>query len=347
MNLPRQLVISARELVIGYASKGRKERKIAGPLTLEISAGKLIFLLGANGSGKSTLIKTLAGILPALSGEVFMGTDLVSKLKPSAIATRLSLVLTDKVKTGNMKVFSLVALGRYPYTGWLGTLNALDHQKINAAIESVHLENFLERNMDELSDGEHQKVMLARALAQDTALIILDEPTAHLDLQNRVELIRLLHKLSRESGKSILLSTHELDLALQTADEIWLMDGNGNLVSGTPEDLILNGKFEQAVDKNGDLFDKNTGLFTVRQHEGPFVKLSGEGLAAFWTGRALHRLGFQTGPEPGPEIEIEVYTSEHRLCWTLKSQAHTRQCFSLKELTDSLHQLTMHKNIKP
>lgn len=334
-------VAYTRDLCIGYRSKGKKERRIAGPLNVEIAPGKLICLLGANGSGKSTLIKTLAGILPPLSGDVYLGGDGIGRLKPLTIATRLSLVLTDAVRTGNMNVFSLVALGRYPYTGWLGTLNDRDKQKINEAIRAVHLEEFLERTLDELSDGEHQKVMLARALAQDTALIILDEPTAHLDLQNRVELVRLLHKLSRQAGKSILLSTHELDLALQTADELWLMDGKGNLLHGTPEDLVLSGEFEQIIDSKGDLFNRRTGIFTVHPPEGPFIELTGEGLAAFWTKRALNRIGYQVGTGAG--LEVVLSTHDHRPCWTIRGLNESVVYFTLKDLTERLGKLTLKK----
>lgn len=292
-------LLKTTNLTIGYQSKHpfflkkAQARIIAGPINLELKRGKLVCLLGENGSGKSTLIKTLAGIQAPLSGQVFLESRSLKNLSLQLLATKLSLVLTETVGALNLNVSSLISLGRFPYTGWLGNLSHDDIKKINFAIEAVNLTAYTERLVDELSDGERQRVMLARALAQDTGLIILDEPTAHLDIPNRISLMSLLHRLSRTQQKAILISTHELDLALQIADEIWLFDGLGNLSTGTPEEMVMNGHFSAVFDKTGSLYDKGTGAFKMNLPAGPLIELKGEGIPAFWTRRALERIGFQ------------------------------------------------------
>lgn len=292
-------LLLTQDLCIGYHgrsinfTKREEAKKIAGPINLKLHAGKLVCLLGANGAGKSTLIKTLAGIQVPISGQVIIGSKQIRKLSPQELAKKLSLVLTETVRSWNLDVYSLISLGRFPYTGWLGNLSEEDLSIINFAIEAVNLSAFTTRKVDELSDGEKQRVMLARALVQDTGLIILDEPTAHLDIPNRISLMGLLHNLSREQHKAILLSTHELDLALQIADEIWLFDGHGNLITGTPEELVMNDHFSSVFDKSGTLYDKSTGVFKMKAHKGPLIEMAGEGIPAFWTCRALERIGYR------------------------------------------------------
>ncbi|MBC8052260.1 MAG: ABC transporter ATP-binding protein [Sphingobacteriaceae bacterium] len=314
--MEKQPLLKATNLSVGYRS-GQKEKCVAGPLSVEMCEGQLICLLGPNGAGKSTLIRTLSGLQHALSGAVMIEGESITKLKPAQIARKLSLVLTDSVKSGNLDVFSLISLGRYPYSGWLGGLSENDKNIIQWAVESTHTEKFLDRKVGQLSDGECQKVMLARALAQDTPLIILDEPTAHLDLPSRIELMRLLHQLAKKTKKGILISTHELDLALQVADEIWLLKKDGSLESGSPESLVLNGTFESAFDKAGVLFDKTTGTFNIHQNTGKTITLLGNGAAAFWTKRALLRHGYTITESASAEIVAEVILSEKSLEWRL------------------------------
>lgn len=277
-------------LVIGY--RGKQEHKvIAGPLNLDLYAGQLICLLGPNGCGKSTLLRTISGLQPPLEGAVELEDNSITKLKPAQIAKLISLVLTDNVRSGNLDVYSLISLGRYPHSGWMGILNQKDKEVIDHAIKVTFTGDFIGRKIDSLSDGECQKVMLARAIAQDTPLVILDEPTAHLDLPSRIQLMRLLHQLARETNKAILVSTHELDLALQVADQIWLMS-SGHLAAGLPEELVLNGSFQQAFDKDGIAFDAATGTFNIHQTGEKMIAVEGESTAAFWTKKALVRTGY-------------------------------------------------------
>ena len=307
-------LLLTKNLCIGYHGRANnlinrvEAKKIAGPINLELYAGKLVCLLGANGAGKSTLIKTLSGIQVPLSGQVFIEDKPISKLSPQELATKLSLVLTETVRSWNLDVYSLISLGRFPYTGWLGKLSDEDLAIINFAIEAVNLLDFINRKVDELSDGEKQRVMLARALVQDTGLIILDEPTAHLDIPNRISLMGLLHTLSREQHKAILISTHELDLALQIADEIWLFDGNGNLITGTPEELVMNDHFSSVFDKKGTLYDKSTGVFKMNAPTGPVIEMLGEGIPAFWTRRALERIGYRVSQKSENQATSDLST---------------------------------------
>ena len=285
--------LTARNLTIGYPGKKQSVKPVSQELNLDLWPGQLVCLLGPNGAGKSTLMRTLAGLQPKLAGEITIAGNRMSELPPVELARQLSLVLTERVEVGNLTVGELVALGRTPYTGWLGTLTPHDNQTIQWALEATDTLVFRHRRLHQLSDGERQKVMLARALAQDTPLILLDEPTAHLDLPNRVEMMRLLHQLARQTGKAILLSTHELDLALQAADQLWLIRQDGKMTTGIPEELVLNGTFEAAFAKNGFHFDRTTGTFTIHNDaDGPAVIVNGTGSLAFWTRRALQREGF-------------------------------------------------------
>jgi iron complex transport system ATP-binding protein len=287
-----QPLLQTMDLQAGYRSGSHKTVTIAGPLGLDIYPGELICLLGPNGSGKSTLLRTLAGLQPPLAGSIEITGAGMDGLTPAQLAKKVSLVLTDRTVAGDLTVYSLVALGRYPYSGWLGILNDEDRTAIDRAIDATGVASLIHRKAHTLSDGERQKVMLARALAQDTPLLMLDEPTAHLDLPSRIQLMQLLHRLARQTGKGVLLSTHELDLALQVASKVWLLQSGGTLHQGTPEDLVLNGAFENAFVKEGIVFDRETGNFNMHHDHSIPVRLSGEGAAAFWTGRALQRQGF-------------------------------------------------------
>ena len=285
-------LLTAEDLTVGYFVNRRTPRPVAGPLRLTLQPGELVCLLGPNGAGKSTLLRTLAGLQPPLSGRLDLGGVSLARMSPAERARQLSIVLTDRVDVGNLTVRELVSLGRHPHTGWLGTLSAHDNAQVQAALTATDTAVLAHRPVGELSDGERQKVLVARAVAQDTPVVLLDEPTAHLDLPNRVALMRLLHRLARQTGKAILLSTHELDLALQAADRVWLLPADGALRTGTPEDLVLSGTFAAAFAREGLAFDPASGTFALHAPTGPAVQVVGAGAAAFWTRRALEREGF-------------------------------------------------------
>jgi iron complex transport system ATP-binding protein len=337
-------LLRTRDLTVGYASGWRtgstQVATIAGPLAVEIHAGQLICLLGPNGSGKSTLLRTLAGLQPSLNGSTEIEGTVAGKLRPPQLARKISLVLTDPVRNSNLTAYSLVALGRYPYSGWLGILSDADKAIIGWAIEAAGVNSFSNRKLATLSDGESQKVMLARALAQDTPLMMLDEPTAHLDLPSRIQLMQLLHELVRNTNKGILVSTHELDLALQVADEIWLMQAGKALQQGAPEDLVLNGIFETVFEKEGIRFDRATGTFRLHRGNGKQIMVTGEGAPAFWTKRALLRNGFivldgSIAKNPAGH-SINILEAGGRTSWTWRAHAQTWTFDNIAELLHAL-----------
>lgn len=255
-------ILSASNLSIGYLTK--KERiVVASNLNLNLKAGKLVSLVGANGIGKSTLLRTLCGIQKPISGTVSLNEKDIQSFEPLALAQNLSLVLTEKLPTSNLTVFELIALGRQPYTNWLGKLSDEDLEKVNQAMKLTQIEALKDKKHFEISDGQLQKVLIARALAQDTPLIILDEPTTHLDLLHKVSVFKLLKKLSQETNKCILFSTHDIDLAIQLSDEMIVMTEN-NVVQDQPCNLISKGVFNSLFkDENID-FDTTKGAFIIK-----------------------------------------------------------------------------------
>jgi iron complex transport system ATP-binding protein len=341
------VLLRTNDLQTGYHSGG-KRIVVSGALPeLELQPGRLICLLGPNGSGKSTLLRTLAGLQPALNGTIDVPG--IEVHKPAELARKISLVLTDRVRGNNLTVQSLIELGRYPYTGWLGVLDEADKAAVEWAIGATGIGALRDRKVHTLSDGESQKMMLARALAQDTPILMLDEPTAHLDLPSRIRLMRLLHQLAGQTRKAILLSTHELDLALQVADVVWLLEAGGRLHQGAPEDLVLNGVFEAAFAEDNIVFDKEAGVFVIHAAPGKPVLLTGGGIAFFWTQRALRRAGFTVvttpakelspdGAELSPDVLYHVRISDHptRPSWLLDGKGANREYTSIAELLQAM-----------
>ena len=264
---------------------------------------------------------TMAGLLTPLSGEVIISGKPLSSLKMKELARLLSLVLTERIPAGNMSISDIVAVGRYPYTGFRGSLRPEDKVVIREALTACHLDGMQERLYSTLSDGEKQRVMIARALAQETPLILLDEPTAHLDL------------LARSLGKSILISTHELDLALGWADTIWLMDRAGEIVSAAPEDLILDGHIERVFGAPTLSYNKERGEFSIRQSGEKKIYLRGEGLRYIWTSRALQRLGYEVTASTGAYPEVVLTEG----AWELVLPSGKRSVYpSITELLQAL-----------
>lgn len=321
-------ILRADHLAIGY--KARPNVVVAHDLTLALKSGELVCLLGPNGAGKSTLMRTLAGMQAPLDGHVILLGDPISTLKPSELARRLSIVLTGRVSTGLLTGYGLVALGRHPYSSWTGRLSRHDEAVIRWAVNAVGAEELAPRRVLELSDGERQKLMIARALAQEPDVILLDEPTAFLDLPRRVEMMRLLRHLAEETGRAILVSTHDLDLALRSAHKLWLMPRGGHLEVGTPEDLILKGAFESAFRAEGVTFDPQTGAFKIHRAIKGEIQVIGEGIPALWTIRALEREGYciAVNGHP-PQFRIEVTNAQS---WMLHSAQSSQQYNSIEAL---------------
>ena len=289
--MKRQPTIEISHLSTGYPVGKGNTKVVATDLQATIYSGELTCLLGANGVGKSTLLRTLSAFQPPLGGTIrIQGRDL-SAYSDRQLARVLSVVLTEKCDIRNMYVDELVGLGRSPYTGFWGTLRDEDRQVVEQAISLVGISHLSRRMVHTLSDGERQKVMIAKALAQETPIIFLDEPTAFLDFPSKVEVMQLLHRLSRQTHKTIFLSTHDLELALQIADKIWLMERGGNVVTGTPEDLALDGSLGSFFARKGIVFDLESGLFRVENDYQAQIRLVGHGQRYAMVRKALQRNG--------------------------------------------------------
>lgn len=350
-------MLIASSLTIGYP-----RRTIASNLTLELRPAELVCLIGPNGAGKSTLLRTLAGMLPPLAGSVQLDGVNVHAMSPGELAKHLAIVLTGRVDVNNLTAWTLVSLGRHPHTDWLGRLTAHDEAAIEHAMRLTDTIQFAQRFIHELSDGERQRVMIARALAQifpspserktgggehaplplaenpegrDTVLL-LDEPTAFLDLPRRVELLQLLRRLARETRTAILLSTHDLDLALRIADRLWLLSSRGEFQSGIPEELALNGTVASLFQSEGVQFDHATGAFKVHQPTCGPISLHGdrEGVTLAWTWRALERLGYEVHNQ-GLRLPLHVEILDTRI-WQLLTPQGASEHTTLESLLAAL-----------
>ncbi|EDP70197.1 iron(III) ABC transporter, ATP-binding protein, putative [Flavobacteriales bacterium ALC-1] len=255
------IILKTEQLSIGYKTKKAKT-VIASNINIELQKGQLIGLVGANGIGKSTLLRTLIKVQPALSGSITLNTKDLESTTNLELAKQLSIVLTEPLTSKNLSVYELVALGRHPYTNWVGNLTEEDITIINNALELVNISDLKDRRCYELSDGQLQKVMIARALSQDTDVIVLDEPTTHLDMYHKAYILKLLQKLTKDTGKTILFSSHEIDLAIQLCDTMIVMREN-NVVCNEPCHLITEGVFDSLFPKDLIAFDKTSGSFRV------------------------------------------------------------------------------------
>ncbi len=253
------MLLQAQHLSIGYGTQS-----IAQDLSVQAQAGEMICLLGPNGCGKSTLLRTLCGLQPSLQGDVvYEEQTLLEHLTPAERARCFALVLTERLSLENTSIYDVVAMGRYPYASFLGGLTEDDKSIIRTALEQVGLLHKAQQFFNCLSDGEKQRALIAKALAQQTPLILLDEPTAHLDLPNRIRILLLLRELAHTQGKCVIISTHELDLALQTADTIWLLTEAG-LEVGSPDALIHSQAFTKAFATDSFAFDTHDGQLRIR-----------------------------------------------------------------------------------
>ncbi len=304
--------IKIQDLSIGYVDK-KEVKVVANHITATIFSGELTCLLGANGVGKSTLLRTLSAFQPKLGGKIFIEGKEISEFTDKQLSRVISVVLTEKPDIRNMTVEELVGLGRSPYTGFWGTLAKDDKVVVNNAIRLVGIESLQGRMIQTLSDGERQKVMIAKALAQDTPVIYLDEPTAFLDYPSKVEMMQLLYKLSRETDKTIFLSTHDLELALQIADKLWLMDKKKGVRIGAPEDLSLDGSLGGFFVRKGIVFEQETGLFKVEHEITRKVGLKGGGVRCVMMAKALNRIGIQGDVNSGDKDIITVLTDSYIL----------------------------------
>lgn len=285
------IILSLDSILTGYR-RGKTERVLLPALSADAGRGELIALVGKNGIGKSTMLRTIAGLQPCLGGHVSLMNKDLSSYNRKELAMLTGYISTEPVRIANMKVWDLVALGRFPFTNWIGRLDQDDITAVSNAIGLTSMEHLASKNITELSDGERQKAMIARLLAQDTGIMIMDEPTAFLDIESRFEIIHLLHRLASENKKTIIYSTHDIQTAISESDKMWIIDNDG-LTQGAPEDLILNGAAGRLLSSASISFNSDDGTFRfITGHRGD-IYIKGEGAYRFWTAKALQRSGFR------------------------------------------------------
>ena len=280
-------------LETGYRDK-KKTTVITKDINASLYAGELTCLLGPNGAGKSTLLKTLTAFIPPIAGEVLIDGRELNQYSDADLSRVIGVVLTEKLNINNMSVEELTRMGRSPYTCFWGHMTSHDKMIVDEAIDLVGLDHLRQRMVQTLSDGERQKVMIAKALAQETPVIFLDEPTAFLDYPSKVEIMQLLQRLAREKEKTVFLSTHDLELALQIADKVWHIDKPHGVTTGIPEDLSLNGDMSKYFHREGISFDLDTGLFKIDFRHTNNIILKGTGPVARMVRKALIRHGVST-----------------------------------------------------
>lgn len=321
----KEPTIHSNRLEIGYQSG----KPVFSNLDIAVRSGEVTCLMGPNGVGKSTLVKTILGIIPPLSGELWVGGKLVTSYKGEAIAKKIAVVFTDRIAKGNLTVREMVTLGRIPHTGWLGQVRDGDLHAVQTALADVGITDLSDRPLIELSDGQIQKALIARALAQDGAILILDEPTAHLDLVNRYEIMYLLRELATTKDKAILVVTHDLDIVLETADQLLLMVEGQELIKGTPEDLVIRGEINRLIPGDGYQFNLLTGKISHKQYLA-LPTVTGPAQWIPWVHNILkkHRI-------PSDQYAIELKNEPFAIRITMGHA--TEEIYSLQEMIDFLN----------
>ncbi len=325
-------MLTLNSLKIGYVS-GRHENVLLPPLNACANKGELIAVIGRNGIGKSTLLRTLTGLQPSLGGEIFYSGKNIRDYSRMDLAQKVGYISTEIVKVSNMSVYDLVALGRFPHTNWMGKIDTKNHEVIMDAIEKTTMSAFCNRFVSELSDGERQRAMIARILAQDTGIMVMDEPTAFLDIGSKYEILHLMHLLSHKNEKTIIFSTHDLHMAISQSDKIWLILDN-RLMEGAPEDLMIEGAFDHLFDSSPVQFNSENGTFSFRSEEKGRIFIEGDGIRRHWTEKAINRAGFSLSEVQ--TIPYIIIPSGNNREWKLTTDISSVEFRSIYELVSFL-----------
>ena len=334
MDQPDNHIIRTVDLYVGYR-KRRSDFSLLEGISIDIHKGQLVAVMGRNGTGKSTLLRTICGLQRPLSGSIMIQDVPISSLSLSLKSRMVSFVSTEPAHVSHMRITDLVALGRTPHTGWFGKLSSADRIIISDAIAATGLTEKQDAFIDEISDGERQRAMIARALSQDTEIIFLDEPTAFLDVINRYDIFHLLHKLTREKDKTIIFATHDLQLALSEADRILLLD-NKNLVHGSPEDLLLSDELMVLFNGEHLEFDKENASLALKKELTDEINIEGaDNQALLFTIKALERLGFKVSRHSGILPSVAVKENKEGYSWVLQKKSGAIELYSIYDL--SLH----------
>jgi len=336
--LPGKDILSAKDLKIGYPGQ-QGETVIMNNINVSARHGELVALIGRNGSGKSTLLRSLVAMQPSLSGTVILNGNPLQNISRTELTKTISFTSTEPIDIHNIRVREAVALGRFPYTNWLGTLSDEDKLQIEEALNITGLRQLADRKIDRLSDGERQRVLIARSLAQDTELLVMDEPTAFLDLPSRYSIVSLLRKLSRAKNKCIVYSTHDLDTALNEADKLWLMKPDG-ICQGAPEDLVLNRSLANAFENPLLSFNTSSGTFSIVRTPRGSVALEGSGQLKKWTEKALLRSDFKIDASAACHIKT-IESNDHKEWHVILSDDRERVFYTLYDMVSYLGDATL------
>lgn len=328
-------ILSLRSVVIGFMSGSRK-KTLLPPLNANAGRGELIAVIGRNGIGKSTMIRTLASVQKPLGGDVLYFGEKSGFYSGTELAKIAGYISTEMLKVSNMNVYDLVSLGRLPYTNWLGSLTGEDRNIINHAIKRTGISHLTKRYIGELSDGERQKAMISRLLAQNTDIMLMDEPTAFLDVRSKFEILHLMYTLTRAEKKTIIFSTHDLEMATRHADKIWLMFDDG-ITEGAPEDLLIKGKFDHLFESSVVLFNSEDGSFSFNdRYIVGKVCIEGSGKNLYWTAEALKRTGFIITSE---SAALRIHVSDD--AWVLSGHNSGSKFTSIYDLVKALLQVSV------
>jgi iron complex transport system ATP-binding protein len=315
------------DLTVGYRGRGSHNVVLEG-LNLSVKRGEFVCLLGPNGTGKSTLLRTLARIQPLLSGSVEIDGIEATRLSRTELARRLGIVLTERPMVGALSAYRLVELGRYPHLDWTGRLSTRDHEVVKRAIHAVGADHLSPRDTSSLSDGERQRFMIARALAQEPSILLLDEPTAFLDVPSRVQVMGLLRRLARDENLAIVVSTHDLELALRMADTLWLVAAGGKVRTGTPEDIILDGSLADAFHGEHIRFEPEQRAFRLEISPRGRAIVRGTGLHAVLAAAILEREGYEVVAEGKCAFEVSLAPNSAQWEVIVQDRRHTGDNFS-------------------
>lgn len=330
----KEILLRAENLRIGYLL-GKKEIKVCDGMNFELKRGELVALLGPNGAGKSTLLRTLSSSLQPLSGNVFYSGRLLKNISQRDLSRKISVVLTDHTQAGGLTVSELVSLGRQPYTGFFGRLKARDLRLVDEAINSVGLSFKSNSYMAELSDGERQKAMIAKALVQETDVLLLDEPAAFLDVASKLELMALLRQIAVERDCAVLFSSHDVEQALTLSDRLWLMGRDGLLCGGT-EDMVLQGHLSELFRSNNVRFDLGSGVYRLCSDTSASVSVKAQDLSLlFWAKNALLRNGYGITDGLAVEFAIDLKAKD---CIEIKTKNSIVVCKSFEEMLETIRE---------
>ena len=334
MNGKNEILLRAENLRIGYLL-GKKEIKVCDGMNFELKRGELVALLGPNGAGKSTLLRTLSSSLQPLSGNVFYSGRLLKNISQRDLSRKISVVLTDHTQAGGLTVSELVSLGRQPYTGFFGRLKARDLHLVDEAINSVGLSFKSNSYMAELSDGERQKAMIAKALVQETDVLLLDEPAAFLDVASKLELMALLRQIAVERNCAVLFSSHDVEQALTLSDKLWLMGRDGLLCGGT-EDMVLQGHLSDLFRSDNVRFDLGSGVYRLCSDTSASVSVKAQDLSLlFWAKNALLRNGYGITDGLAVEFAIDLKAKD---CMEIKTKNSIVVCKSFEEMLETIRE---------